>query len=308
MFKYLPGILGVIIVLGFIIFLFNETPFLYSETKEYQVSKPEEWAVSEVSPMFLTEPKKAGVILFLHSYKSSPNDFKKVAEAFLEKYNVVIPLYPGHGTKAKDFKKTYFAQWQACARDTYLDLRTKYDKVYICGLSMGGTIALTLAEEFNADLAPDGIITIAAPAFFNNVLGAGVLYDWRVYLVRFISWIIAEIDEIKPEVDEDGAEHFWYQGKNYCKQVYSLKMGMYQARKRLLQIKAPILIMHSKGDKSALFENMAYIANKVSSQVIQTKEFDLTNWEHNRHLLTLYKTSQGEVIKAIEAFLVQIER
>lgn len=290
-------------ILWFLVYLCNETDFCYNEPTKYVLSNETQWFSPEVAPVFNTCPKTDAVFIFFHGYKGSPHNLKKIANHFSNKYNVVLPLYPGHGTTEEDFQQTYFSQWRAYARDVYLEYRKKYATVYICGMSMGGMIALSLGEEFNAEYSPDGIIAISAPVFMNNLLGQGLLYDWRLYFTRFMSWIITEIKETKAEADKDGALWVGYEGGNFIRQVHSLKLAMLRVNNKLSSLKAPLLLMHSKGDKTSPFQNLFYIANQVSSDLIRIRIFDLRKWEHDRHLLTLYHSTRDQVISEIEGFI-----
>ncbi|MBN1897481.1 MAG: hypothetical protein JW827_01790, partial [Spirochaetes bacterium] len=115
--------------------------------------------------------------------------------------------------------------------------------------------------------------------------------------------------KIKLKTIPDKGESIWvgYRDTRYPKQVYSLKMGLNRTRKDLSKVTAPILLMHSRGDRSVPFENMDYIAKHVSSKIVRIKEFDLRERSHNRHLLSLYPESRYKVIREIEQFLKKIK-
>ncbi len=302
----LMNIVIIILVLWTLLYLFNETPLFYKEPQDYKIPEKSSFLSKEAAPIFITHPKKDTVILFLHGYKGTPYNVKKIARFFAKKYNIIMPLYPGHGTTIDDFQKTYFSQWYNYVRSLYIKYRKKYKRIYICGISMGGVICLKLAEEFNSKEKgmPDGVITVASPVFFNKVIGEGVLYDWRLYFSRIASWFVSSLKEHKKEVDEDGAEKWLgYEGQNFLKQVHSFKMGMYYVRKNLSKIKAPLLLMHSRGDKTAPFENLFYIARCVSSDDVHIRMFDLRQWDHKRHLLSLYHSTINKVQSEINFFI-----
>lgn len=294
-----------IIFLGFITYIINETPFKYSTPVVY--SLPDYSKINpDYRPIKINNKKFDSIIIFFHGFKSTPMQFRELATYFSKNYNVLVPLYPGHGTNKEDFKKTYFSQWYSYAKDVYLQARKKYKKVFLCGLSMGGTIVLKLAEEFCCNnLAPDGIISISAPVFLNN-LKQGVLYDWRLYIDRYISWFIKELKNKPDTADRDGAIYGMppdYEIYDFPVQVHSLKMGMYETGKNLELVKAPILLMHAKGDKTVPFQNLYYIKKKVSSRIIKIREFDLSKWKHTRHVIINYNTTKNEVKKEIVHFL-----
>ena len=60
--------------------------------------------------------------------------------------SVLAPRLPGHGTRWQDLNRTGFADWYAEVERAFDDLRGRCEQVFAMGLSMGGTLALRLAE------------------------------------------------------------------------------------------------------------------------------------------------------------------
>ena len=295
-----------VVLFGIITYVVNETPFMYYTPYEYTF--PDYSKINKDYKPIIIENKKAdSAIIFLHGFKATPLQFKELSYYFSKNYNVIVPLYPGHGTNKEDFKKTYFSQWYKSAKDVYFEARKKYKKVFICGLSMGGTITLKLAEEFCCDknLAPDGIICISAPVFLNN-LAKGIIYDFRLYFDRYISWFIKELKNKPNTGDKDGAINDVppdYDPFDFPVQVHSLKMGMYETTKNLKSVKAPILLMQAKEDETVPFANLDYIKQNVSSKIIKVKEFNLRDWKHTKHVIINYNSTKKQVRNEIEKFL-----
>jgi carboxylesterase len=74
-------------------------------------------------------------------------------------YAVELPRLPGHGTSVDDMETTGWADWYAAAESAYTSLRQRCDAVVVAGLSMGGTLATTLAARHD-DVA--GLVAINA--------------------------------------------------------------------------------------------------------------------------------------------------
>ena len=53
--------------------------------------------------------------------------------------------------------RTSGGDWLHCVRDAYVSLEKMVERVVVCGLSMGGTPATILAEEYN----PVGLATLS---------------------------------------------------------------------------------------------------------------------------------------------------
>ena len=114
-------------------------------------------------------------VLLCHGFTGSPQSLRPwagfLAEAGL---SVSLPLLPGHGTSWQDMARTTSADWFAVVADALAELRSQCREVFVMGLSMGGCLALRLAETHGPDisglvlvnpsLAPDTKLFLLAPA------------------------------------------------------------------------------------------------------------------------------------------------
>jgi carboxylesterase len=106
-------------------------------------------------------PLKPLGCLILHGFTSSLDAVRPlvpVAERLGLPYR--MPVLRGHGTRAEDLCGITHRDWYADAETALLDLRKEVEAVAICGLSMGGLLALELAAERPRDVA--AVVTIAA--------------------------------------------------------------------------------------------------------------------------------------------------
>ncbi|MCD4812731.1 alpha/beta fold hydrolase [bacterium] len=282
-------------------YLINETTFLYKEPQRYEGTPVQEWLSPKVSPIAIKN-NHGKAILFLHSFGSSPNDFRAYADYFSKEFDVFVPLLAGHGGTEDRFKNSYYTQWFKKSEDELTTLLTQYEEITVIGLSLGGLLTLDLASAYADNDKIKALVCIAAPVFLNNLFEIGLLHDWRAYLTRVISWFVDELEAVVPE-NRDGADRIGFEGKHFMKQIHSMKLGMKKVKAKLSLIKKPILLIHSKGDKSAPFENLNYIKQHVSSSQVEDMILDLRKWDHDRHLLTLYQTTREPVRNRLELFL-----
>jgi carboxylesterase len=70
------------------------------------------------------------------------------------------PRLPGHGTRWQDMNATRFSDWYGEIERTFDDLRARCETVFVMGLSMGGTLALRLAELRPSEVA--GLVVVNA--------------------------------------------------------------------------------------------------------------------------------------------------
>ena len=75
------------------------------------------------------------------------------------------PRLPGHGTTWQELSRTRWEDWYAEADRAFEELRGHSSAIYVMGLSMGGCLALRMAELRGA--AVGGLVLV------NPVAGAG---------------------------------------------------------------------------------------------------------------------------------------
>jgi carboxylesterase len=99
------------------------------------------------SPVEFPAADRGGVLL-LHGFGDTPQTLGYLA-AYLhaQGWGVHAPLLPGHGRTLDAFAASRMSEWLGAARDALTEMRARYDRVSIVGLSMGGSLATILAAE-----------------------------------------------------------------------------------------------------------------------------------------------------------------
>jgi carboxylesterase len=86
--------------------------------------------------------------LLLHGFTGSPQSMRGLALVLASAgLAVELPLLPGHGTAVADMVPTRWEDWAAAAESAYEELAARVESVVVAGLSMGGTLAVWLAER-----------------------------------------------------------------------------------------------------------------------------------------------------------------
>jgi carboxylesterase len=112
--------------------------------------------------------------LLCHGFTGNPASLRAWAEYLAEAgLTVSVPLFPGHGTTWRDMATTTSADWYAAAERALDDLSGQTAEVFVMGLSLGGCLALRLAQRrgsqvsglvlVNPSLAPDTWLFALAP-------------------------------------------------------------------------------------------------------------------------------------------------
>jgi carboxylesterase len=102
--------------------------------------------------------------LLIHGFMGLPCVMRELGEYLAERDLTVLcrPL-PGHSTTPYDLEQTDWHDWyQACKNDLD-ELRARCDKIFLCGLSMGGTLSLHLAAHYATERTILGVVTYGAP-------------------------------------------------------------------------------------------------------------------------------------------------
>ena len=91
--------------------------------------------------------RRIGVLL-IHGFGGSPRSLQELGKRCVDAgYTVALPLLAGHGRTPWDMEATRWQQWVADVERDYQWLRSRTEHTFVCGLSMGGTLALWLAEH-----------------------------------------------------------------------------------------------------------------------------------------------------------------
>jgi esterase/lipase len=136
-------------------------------------------------------------VLLVHGFTGTPMSMRPWGEHLAAAgFAVRCPLLPGHGTRWQDCNASTHAQWTTTVGNAFDELAAVCDRVFVAGLSMGGTLATRLAEVRADDVA--GLLLVN-PALLTQRLDARLL----PVLARVTpSWAPIASDIKKPGVTE----------------------------------------------------------------------------------------------------------
>lgn len=210
--------------------------------------------------------KKIGVLL-IHGFTGSPAGMRPWAE-YLNNlgYTVRTPLLPGHGTRPEDLNLVKWQEWPAKVEAELTILLQSCEKVFICGLSMGGGTTLNVAARYSRQLA--GIILV------NPMIHVK-------FVPHQLAWIISRFQKLrdsvgddikKPGVTEHGYDHLPAVG------VYQLLKMLSYTRKRLHDVTVPVQLFHSVEDHTLPVTNTEIILKEIGSR--DKQRIELINSYH----------------------------
>jgi len=145
----------------------------------------------------------------------------------------------GHATSPEDMRRSSWRDWVASIEDGITLLRGATRKLYTIGLSMGGALSLIAASRYPID----GAVAISTPYDMPQ--------DWRLPFIKPLSIIVRNVakglpDWQNPEAAVDHAEYPYYPSAS----ILQLRALLAEMRTGLAGIKIPVLLVHSKMDKS----------------------------------------------------------
>ncbi len=193
-------------------------------------------------------------VLLCHGLTGTPQSLRPWADHLAAAgYTVRLPLLPGHGTRWQDANRTTFADWLATVSASLAELRSRCRAVVVCGLSMGGTLTLRLAQ-----LHPDAIsgIVLVNPSILSLRRNMKILPLIK-YFIPSLKGIASDIAD--PDVAEDGYD------RTPLKATDSLRRAWAVVRADLGSIRLPVLLMHSAVDHVVEPENSRVLLASLGS-------------------------------------------
>jgi carboxylesterase len=212
-------------------------------------------------------------VLVIHGFTSSPHAMKTVASALGDAgFTVEAPLLPGHGTELAEMLTTDWSDWSTAADEAYAALAARTERVFVAGLSMGGTITLWLAEQ-HSEVA--GIILVN-PACPPPGSGAEVLAG----LEAMIDAGETLMDAIGSDIADPDASELAY-GQTPLAPLVSLFRNGEDVAAAIGSIECPALLLTSPQDHVVPTEHGDYVAENLGGDV------ERVSLERSYHVATM---------------------
>ena len=187
-------------------------------------------------------------VLLVHGFTGTPMSMRPWGEHLAAAgFTVRCPLLPGHGTRWQDANVSTHRQWTAAVHEAFDTLAAGCDRVFVAGLSMGGTLATRLAEVRPDDVA--GLILVN-PALLTRRLDAKLL----PLIARMTgSWAPIASDIKKPGVVELAYPRLPTRAMMQLRQLWAV------TRADLHRVTAPTIVFHSVED---------HVVEPVNSEIL----------------------------------------
>ena len=213
------------------------------------------------STIFLQGLKASPAILLIHGYSATPYELAWVSRQLNDLgYTVLTPRLPGHGTCKKDFLSSNWKDWLRCVSESYIDLASRHEKVYVGGHSMGALLGTILARHFDVKK-----LFLLAPAF--KIVNKGI----PLPLMRFAKYFLKEVKRNTISFFQD--EKYNEAIKEYKSYHYMAKLDDFykiqrMAIKALPHIRTAPLVVISKKDKLVPVSVKDFIDSKIKAEYL----------------------------------------
>jgi carboxylesterase len=205
--------------------------------------------------------------LLIHGFSSTPAELRELGEKIGAEGRTVYGVkLAGHGTTLADFEKSKYSDWIKSVEAAYEKLKKSCSKIYVVGHSMGGLLALYIAENYEVDK-----IVLLAPAVVSK--------DKTSLLVPVLKHFIKYTEWEPMERPTDETKYLLGYSKIPLACVHELNKLQRTARAKLSKIDKPILIIHSKNDTAIDEKGIEIIEKRVTSKTI--KKVILDKCGHN---------------------------
>lgn len=219
-----------------------------------------------------SRPGKGDVgVLLCHGFTGTPQSMRPWAEYLAEReFAVRVPLLPGHGTAWPDLNRIGWPDWYRAVRDELLSLRETCSRVFVFGQSMGGTLALRLAEEFGEQVA--GLVLVNPSVTTRR---------WDAKLLPVLSHVLPSVPGIGSDIAKPGVTELAYD-RLPVRAVASLAQLWRAVRADLPKVTQPILLLRSAVDHVVEPVNARIVRDSVRSERV-----DEVLLENSFHVATL---------------------
>lgn len=237
---------------------------------------------------FHFEGSDVGVLLS-HGFTGTTQSMRYLGEQLHRRggFNVLAPRLAGHGVSPEAMEASRAAEWVASIDEALATLRSRCRRVFMAGLSMGGTLTLLSAAR-HPDIA--GIVPINAAVALNNAVMAGLAFGSDA--PRFLPGVGSDIKA--PGVTELAYAQF---PSSALRELYAL-MGI--TRDLLPQVRCPALVMVAPADHVVPPDNGELVLGAIASADKQ-----LVTLDDSFHVATL-DNDKDRIVELTLAFVQRL--
>jgi carboxylesterase len=193
-------------------------------------------------------------VLLVHGFTGTPQSLRPWAEYLVERgYTVRLPRLPGHGTTWQEMNRTRWDDWYAEVDRSFRELHERCERVFVAGLSMGGSLALALAEEHGPRVS--GLVLVNPAVKYD---------DWRVALIPVLRHVMPSAAAIGSDIKKAGVTELAYE-RSPVHAAHSQFTAWKNVVRDLPEVTQPVLVLRSVDDHVVPASSSELILSRISS-------------------------------------------
>jgi carboxylesterase len=208
--------------------------------------------------------------LLVHGFTASPQEMRQLGRFLGDAgYSVLGVLLAGHGTHVEELQRTAWRDWYASVTAGWGELQASSSAVFAIGQSLGGSLCLHLA----AHVPVAGVVTMASPLITSGylLLLARAIQHIQPYRKKGPSNLLDS---------EARARRVAYTSTPVRSQEQALRFFRH-LQDDLPDVRAPVLSLHSRQDKTVSPADMAAIHDRLGSH-----DKEMVWLERSGHIVT----------------------
>jgi carboxylesterase len=209
-------------------------------------------------------------VLLCHGFTGSPHALRPWARHLeADGFRVAVPRLPGHGTTWQELNRTEWTDWYATVDRAFRALERSCRHVFVAGLSMGGALALRLAEQHGE--------RVAGLALVNPCIA---IADPRIRALRLLS-VVPSLRGVGNDIARPGEGELAY-SRNPLRALHSQTRLWADVRAGLGRVTQPTVVYWSRQD---------HVVDPSSLRLIRagirTPDLEVVTLERSYHVATL---------------------
>ncbi len=192
-------------------------------------------------------------VLVIHGFTGTTSSVRYWGECLAKAdFNVEGPRLSGHGTKWQDLNKVKYEDWIDDVENGLKKLKKRSEKIFVAGLSMGGTLSLYLAE-IHSDIS--GILLV------NHAID---LHDPRLPFLGILKYFIKSTPAIGSDIKDSSQKEIAYD-RTPTSGAHEMVKLLEITKKNLSKVEQPVLIFKSREDHVVPLDNAEFTLKHIGS-------------------------------------------
>jgi carboxylesterase len=213
-------------------------------------------------------------VLLCHGFTGTPQSLRPWGDHLAgEGFTVRCPLLPGHGTHWRDMNRTGWPDWYARVEESFTELSARCRSTFAFGLSMGGTLALRLAQLRGSAVSGIVVVNPSVMTLRRDAAFAPVL-----------ARVVPSFPGIASDIAKPGVVEVAYD-RTPLRAFTSLRQFWKLVRTDLPMITQPLQVYRSAVDHVVEPENSQIVLSSVSStdtaEIVLPNSFHVATLDHD---------------------------